>query len=244
MRLVKAVVAYDGTAFSGWQIQKTGATVQGVIHKALHQIHGRPVRTVAASRTDTGVHAEGQVIHFESESRLTDAKLKRALNYHLPPAVAVRSLVSLKSKFHARYGAKAKLYRYVIYTGRTKPVFERPHVWWLPHRLDAAAMRRAARHLTGRHDFTSFSTPGEEEKNRVRTIFRLSVLKKGQSIVIEAKADGFLYNMVRIIVGTLVQAGNGKIRPEDIPAMLAAKDRRKAGPTAAPQGLRLIKVYY
>jgi tRNA pseudouridine38-40 synthase len=177
MRLVKAVLAYDGTAFRGWQSQTNAPSVQASVHKALQQIHGRAVKTVAASRTDGGVHAEGQVIHFETDSYLTDAKLRIAMNYNLPPSVAIRSLRTVKPPFHARYGAKGKLYRYVIYTARTKPVFERPHVWWLESRLDVAAMRRAARTFVGRHDFTSFSVPSPEDKSKVRSIRSIRLRK-------------------------------------------------------------------
>ena len=182
MRLVKAVLAYDGTHFKGWQVQKNAGTVQNALNRALEQIHGHPVKTVAASRTDGGVHAEGQVVHFVSDSKLSDLKLRIAINYNLPETVAVRSLKTLKGEFHARFDARQKLYRYVIYTARTKPVFERAHVWWLAHKLDVPAMRRAAAHLVGKHDFTSFTAPGRDDRSKVRTVKRLSVVRKGDWI--------------------------------------------------------------
>jgi len=244
MRLVKAILAYDGTAFRGWQVQLNAPSVQGAVHKALQQIHGRPVKTAAASRTDGGVHAEGQTIHFQTDSKLSDAKLRIAINYNLPPSIAVRSLRSVKPSFHARYGAKSKLYRYAIYTGRTKPVFERPHVLWLPFRLNVAAMRQAAKFLIGTHDFTSYSTPSKDDKTRVRTVTSIRILKTSDRLNLEVTGPGFLHNMVRIIVGTLIHVGFGKLKPLDVQRILDAKDRRLAGPTAAAQGLTLVRVRY
>ena len=245
MRVVKAVVAYDGTSFRGWQVQANGVTVQAVLEKALHKIHGRPIKVTAASRTDSGVHAEGQVVSFSSDSRLTDAKLQTALNFNLPATVVVASLASLGSKaFHARFDAKGKLYRYRVYTGRSKPLFDRDRVLWLPHRLDVAAMRRAARLLTGRHDFTAFSTPDGRRGSKVRNLRSIVLRKAGPYLDIEVRADGFLYNMVRVIVGTLLHVGFGKLKPADVRRIFASKDRRRAGPTADPKGLSLIKVYY
>lgn len=244
MRLIRALLAYDGTAFRGWQSQPNAPSVQAAVHKALHQIHGHAVKTTAASRTDGGVHAEGQVIHFESDSYLTDAKLRIAINFNVPSSVAVRSLKTVKPPFHARYGAKGKLYRYVIYTGKTKPIFERPHVWWLPSPLDVAAMRRGAKFLVGKHDFTSFSVPSPDDKSKVRTITSIRIRREKDRLVLEVKGGGFLHNMVRIIVGTLVHAGFGKLQSVDVKRILEAKDRKAAGPTAPAQGLTLVRVYY
>ena len=244
MRLVKAVLAYDGTPFKGWQVQPNGTTVQAVLEKALHKIHGRPVKVTAASRTDSGVHALGQVVHFTTDSRLSDVKLQSALNFNLPATVVASSVASLDKNFHARFDAKGKLYRYRIHTGRARPLFDRGHVVWLPHRLDVAAMRRGAKHLGGRHDFTAFSTPDARKGSKVRHLRSLVLKRDGHYLDIEVRADSFLYNMVRVIVGTLLYVGFGKLKPADVPRILASKDRQKAGPTADPKGLSLVKVYY
>lgn len=244
MRVVKAVIAYDGSSFRGWQVQPNGLTVQAVFEKALHKIHGHKVPVTAASRTDSGVHAEGQVVHFATDSALADLRLQNALNFNLPDTVVVSSLRSMRAPFHARFDAKGKLYRYRVYASRAKPLFDRTRVLWLPHRLDIPAMRRAAKRFVGTHDFTAFSTPDERRGSKVRTLKRVSVLKHGPYIDIEVRGDGFLYNMVRVITGTLLHVGFGKFKPSDVPRILASKDRKRAGPTADPKGLSLVKVYY
>jgi tRNA pseudouridine38-40 synthase len=244
MRLVKAVLAYEGSGFSGWQVQPRAPTVQAAVEKALERIHGHPVRVTAASRTDSGVHARGQVVHFQSDSGLSDRELGKALDYNLPGSVAVVGLRTSRAPFHARFQARSKLYRYRIFNSRRKPLFTEPDVAWFPRPLDAGRMRRAARHLVGTHDFTAFSSPNGARVRPVRTVESLTVRRAGEEVRIEVKADGFLYNMARIIVGTLLAAGTGKIRPADCGRILRSRDRRLAGPTADPKGLALVKVYY
>lgn len=249
MRTLKLTIAYDGTNYAGWQFQQGRVTVQEVLEKAIERVTGRHARALASGRTDAGVHALGQVVAFRTESRLPPEVLRSALDANLPPDIAVLDVAEAPDGFRPTRHAVRKRYRYVIHDGPVRDVFRRDFVWHYRHgRLDAAAMHRAAAELLGTHDFRSFQSTGAERKNSVRTIFDILV-RRGRGggeefIAIEVEADGFLYNMVRAIVGTLVEVGRGK-RPESWPGeVLAAKDRRLAGPTAPPQGLCLVKVEY
>jgi len=244
-RVLKAVLAYEGTRFNGWQVQNKGQrTVQAEMERAVEKVTGRHVRVTGASRTDAGVHAEAQVAHFECRSKLPAPVLKRALNHYLPREIAVRSLKDVCKVFHARYGAKGKLYRYRIYASAEKPVFETALRSWVTYPLDLAKMRRAAKCLIGRHDFSAFCTSANAPANPVRTLRWLSLKREGGEIRIEARANSFLNHMVRIIVGTLVDVGCGRIRPDRMKAILESKDRRRAGRTAEARGLTLVKVNY
>lgn len=244
MRLIKAVLAYNGSFFHGWQVQKSSPTVQAAVEKALAKIHGRAVKVCAASRTDSGVHAQGQVIHFHSDARLSDRELRKALDHHLPPAISVLSLRTPDRPFHARFDAKGKLYRYTIYNGKRKPLFKGSCVSWIPYGLNIRKMRKAASVLAGKHDFTSFASPNGTSQRKVRTLQRLIVKRSGDDVIIEARGDGFLMNMLRIIVGTLVEVGRNKLHPEEMERILEARDRKAAGHTADSRGLMLVKVYY
>lgn len=199
---------------------------------------------MSSSRTDSGVHALGLVAHFRTESRLPDAKLKEALNYYLPSDVLVHSAKTVSADFHARYSAKSKIYRYTIWNDKTRPLFEAPFVLWHPRKLDTAAMKRASLFFLGRHDFRAFMDGQDDKKSFVRTIKRLSIQKKSKHIVITIEADGFLRHMVRVIVGTLIEVGRGKLEPQAIAGIVASKDRKKAGPTAKAHGLTLVRVRY
>lgn len=246
MRFLKLTVAYDGTGFFGWQWQPDRRTVQGELEAVLRRITSESLRAVASGRTDAGVHALGQVVSVATECRLPPDVLRRAMNAYAPPDLAVLDVQEAPQGFHATNDAIAKRYRYVIHDGPLRDVFSRHFAWQVRHRLDVGAMGDAARALVGRHDFKSYETAGSARACTVRTVRELSVQREAGSgrIVIEVEADGFLYNMVRNIVGTLVEVGRGK-RPSSWPGeVLAARDRRLAGATAPPQGLYLLCVRF
>ncbi|MEX2172549.1 MAG: tRNA pseudouridine(38-40) synthase TruA [Pirellulales bacterium] len=247
MRSLKLTVAYDGTRYAGWQIQPELPTVQAELERAWRQITGETIRLTASGRTDAGVHAWGQVAGVNTASELAPERLERGLNAVLPDDIIVREITDAPPSFHATHDALRKTYRYLIHSSTIRPLFDRPYVWHVPTPLEAAAMHRAGQGLVGRHDFVSFETTGSERSSTVRTITRLDV-ERGtdlpQRITIEVEGDGFLYNMVRTIVGTLVEVGRGS-RPETWPTeVLAARDRRQAGQTVPPQGLCLWRVEY
>jgi tRNA pseudouridine38-40 synthase len=247
-RWLKLTVAYDGTAYAGWQMQPDQPTVQGVVEAAWREITQEDVRITAAGRTDAGVHALGQAVGVVTESRLSTGDLHRGLNAVLPDDVSVSAVEEARDGFHATHDAVAKTYRYQIHTGRTPDVFARRYAWHFPHELDVAAMREAAQTLLGTHDFCSFESVGSERASSVRTIKSISVEggtdDMSDRVTIEVSGDGFLYNMVRAIVGTLVEVGQQK-RDVHWPAeVLAACDRRRAGQTAPPHGLFLSRVEY
>jgi tRNA pseudouridine38-40 synthase len=249
LRTLKLTIAYDGTDYAGWQYQHQKPTVQDTLEKAIEKVTGRRVRVLASGRTDAGVHALGQVVGFRTASTLPPEVFLRALNANLPRDIAVLDAAEAPEGFHAIAQVLRKRYRYRIHDGPVRDVLGRRFVWHYDYgRLDARAMQRAAVALLGTHDFRSFESSGAERKTSVRTILDLRVERgrAGQSdcITIEIAADGFLYNMVRAIVGTLVEVGRGK-QPESWPGeVLRAMDRRAAGPTAPPQGLCLMKVEY
>jgi len=248
VRTLKLTLAYDGAAYAGWQVQPGRNTVQGALEAALAKVTGAPVRVVASGRTDAGVHALGQVAGFTTDSPLGPAVLLRALNAELPRDVAVLEAVEVHEGFHPIHDAVRKRYRYLIHDGPVRDVFRRGYCWQHPGRLDAGAMHRAAQALVGKHDFSSFESSGAERLSSVRTVYAISVGRgrgaEGHLVTTEVEADGILYNMVRAIVGTLVEVGRGA-RPESWPAeVLQAADRRAGGPTAPPQGLFLVRVEY
>jgi tRNA pseudouridine38-40 synthase len=248
MKTIRLTLAYDGTAYAGWQVQPDARTVQGELEEAIRKVTGQAVRATASGRTDAGVHALGQVVAFRTGSALSADVFHRALNAELPDDVAVLSAAEAEEGFHPIRNAVRKRYRYVIHDGPVRDVFRRRYAWHYRQRLDAEAMARAAESLVGRHDFSSFAASGSERLSNVRTVSCLSVARGqgGQAdlITVEVEADGFLYNMARAIVGTLVEIGRGA-RPETWAAeALAACDRTAAGPNAPPQGLFLVQVEY
>ncbi len=244
----KLTLAYDGTDFSGWQAQPGQRTVQGALERAWREITGETIRVTAASRTDAGVHALGQVVGVHSESRLSAAELFGGINAKLPLDVVLMHIEVAPPEFHATHDARRKRYRYQIHNDRRRPLFERGRVWHVPQPLDAEAMHRAGQSLVGEHDFASFQSTGSERESTVRTLFAVEVTreagKQAAGVRIEVEGDGFLYNMVRIIAGTLVEVGVGKRDEHSLGAVLAACDRRSAGKTAPPQGLLLLRVEY
>jgi tRNA pseudouridine38-40 synthase len=243
-RWLKLTIAYDGTAYAGWQIQPSEPTVQAALESAWHEITREEVRMMAAGRTDAGVHALGQVAGVATDSQLTATALQRGLNAVLPEDVAVVALEEAPANFHATYDAKRKTYRYQIHNGRTPDVFHRHYVWHYPQPLDAEKMHTAAQALLGKHDFASFESAGSERPDSVRTLFAVEVARRGDRITIEVTGDGFLYNMVRAIVGTLIEVGKGAREPAWVVEVLASRDRRNAGQTAPPHGLFLVNVEY
>jgi tRNA pseudouridine38-40 synthase len=244
MRNIKLLLSYDGTDFSGWQRQPDRRTVQQVLEEALGWLTGVEPSTNASGRTDAGVHALGQVVHFYTASPHPPEVFVKALNATLPPDVRIRGAWEMPQAFHATLDAKGKLYRYVIDNDPIGDLFQRRYAHHVYQPLDVAAMRRAAEALRGRHDFHSFETNWPNRTSSVRTISQIAVNRVNSFVWIEVEADGFLYNMVRSIAGTLVLVGKGRWAESRVAEALAAEDRREAGPTAPPQGLFLVRVRY
>ncbi len=235
---------YDGTDFLGWQVQAQGRTVQGELEDAIRRTTGEAVRVTGASRTDSGVHAEGQVAHFDTGSDLASERFVPALNYWLPADAAVLDCREAPANFDARYSASSKLYRYrVLRSAARRPLRERFTLreW---RRLDVRAMRECAAMLVGEHDFTSFASEHTEAESNVRRVARSELVEAADEICYLVEADGFLYNMVRIIVGTLLEVGRGKMAAGEFARALEACRRDAAGPTAPARGLTLVEVRY
>jgi len=244
MAFYKITLGYDGTRFSGWQTQSNARTVQETIEHAWTEITGESVRLTASSRTDAGVHAVGQVAGVETESLLSANTLLCGLNAKLPEDVVVHSVEAVPAGFHATRDATQKRYRYQIHNDRRRPLLDRPYVWHVPQRLNIEAMHRAGQEMVGKHDFRSFQSTGSKRVSTVRTIFSVEVTWEPPLLSIEVRGDGFLYNMIRILVGTLVEVGRGRRPAGEMAAVLAACDRGVAGQTAPPQGLILLQVEY
>lgn len=242
MRRIKLTIAYDGTNYAGYQVQPNGNTVQAEVETVLAKMHGQAVKVVASGRTDARVHAKGQVIHFDTHLSMPADRFVKALNAMLPDDILVHLAEEVDSSFHARYGAKRKEYRYFVRTD-VDP-FRRHHAVTVTYALDQERMREALRMLVGTHDFTSFSVTKSEVVDRVRTIYEAELVEAGDEMYFRFVGSGFLYNQVRIMVGTLMEVGRGKYEPADVSRMLAAKDRRSAGITAPPHGLYLWNVNY
>jgi len=244
----KLVIAYDGFAYEGWQMQKTGVGVQQKVEEALAKIFPEAPRLHSSSRTDTGVHALGMVAHFEvsaSGRAITGRKLGLALNAWLPEDVRIVSASRVAKKFHARFDATRKQYRYFVLNHAAMNPLLRTTAWHVPRQLDLKLLRAAAPLFVGKHDFQSFSAnPGYKKESTVRTLTRCDIKRSGCLITFVIEGDGFLYKMCRGIVGTIVQAGLGRFQPDEIKHILAKKDRRVAGMTAQAHGLVLWKVFY
>ena len=242
-------IAYDGTPYHGWQRQKGVPSVQEAIETAIESFAGHAVRLHAAGRTDTGVHASGQVAHVDLAREWEADTVRRALNAALLRAsesVAIRAAVRVDDAFHARFSATARHYRYTILDRDWPPTTERHTVWWVPRRepLDADAMGEAARQLVGRHDFTTFRAAGCQANSPVRTLDRLAVAREGEHIVIRASARSFLHHQVRSMTGALKRVGEGRWTPDDVAAALVARDRSRCPGMAPPGGLCLLGVDY
>jgi tRNA pseudouridine38-40 synthase len=244
MRNIKLTLCYDGSDFSGWQTQPGFRTVQETLEQAIADLTDERIRVNASGRTDAGVHAVGQVVNFYSNTHHALEVLVRAINARLPPDVVVREALDMPQAFDANRDAKRKLYRYVIHDGPVPDPFRRHYCCHTRRRLDAAAMRRAAEPLRGRHDFRSFESEWPNRMSSVRTITHIAVDRAGDWIWLDVEADGFLYNMVRAIAGTLIDVGRGYWPESQVAEILQAEDRRLAGPTAPAQGLFLMRVAY
>lgn len=246
MPTFKLTIAYDGTNFSGWQNQPACRTVQGTLQTAWQEITGESPQASASSRTDAGVHALGNVVSIESSTHLVSEQLLNALNAKFPEDLILVAIEEAPAGFHATRQARGKRYRYSIHNSRSRPLFDRNFVWYVPQPLDVEVMHHAGQALVGTHDFASFQATGSQRESTVRTIKTVEV-RPGDSparVEIDVEGDGFLYNMVRIIAGSLVDVGAGRRDRQWLADALAARDRRSAGQTAPPHGLCLLKVEY
>lgn len=246
MRFLKLTIAYDGTDFAGWQVQPNARTIQQTLEDALQTITGEQIRVTASGRTDAGVHAYGQVVSLATESSLSADVLCRALNANTPHDLVVLDVAEASDGFHAIRDAVRKRYRYVIHNNPLPDVFSRAYAWHIPQPLDLDSMRGAAKLLIGTRDFASFQAAGSDRATTVRTVSELQITcdELTSRILMEVEADGFLYMMVRNIVGSLVEIGRGNHPVDWISEVLAARDRRLAGATAPPHGLFLVSVDY
>lgn len=245
MRNIKLVIEYDGTHYHGWQIQPNAVSIQETIEDRLKKIIQEEIRLIAAGRTDAGVHAIEQVANFSTKSRLDINNIQRGLNSLLPPDIAIKEISEAEQDFHARYSAKSKIYRYVILNRRFPSPLYRNFSWFIPFKLDIKEMKNAVQCLVGEHDFSSFKASGCNSHNPIREVYGISVDKDTKGFIIfEIEANAFLKQMVRNIVGTLTDVGKGKIGVSEFEEILRAKDRKKAGITAPPQGLFLAKIKY
>lgn len=235
---------YDGAGFSGWQSQPGGNTVQDALERALQAIAGVPVGVVCAGRTDAGVHATTQVVHFDVTVVRPDSAWVRGTNAHLPANIAVRWARPVADEFHARFSARARAYRYVLLNRAERPGLLTGKVGWCHRPLDLEAMRSAAAALLGERDFSSFRAAGCQAKSPVKTIYRFDIERVGDCVIFDCRANAFLHHMVRNLVGALVYVGRGRISPEGFAALVAACDRRRGAPTFAPDGLYLVGIDY
>lgn len=244
MKRVKLTVAYDGTNYCGWQVQKNGVTIESMLNDALHALTGEDIHVLGASRTDAGVHAVGNVAVFDTEARMPGDKFVYALNQRLPEDIRVQQSCEVPKDFHPRYQDTVKTYEYKILNREFPLPAYRLNTHFTYRALDEKRMQQAAGYLIGEHDFQSFCAAGAQVKTTIRTIYALCVERQGELLTIRITGNGFLYNMVRIIAGTLMKIGAGEWEPEYIKEILEAKDRQAAGPTAPAKGLTLVEIRY
>ena len=240
----RLTIAYDGSRFFGWERQPDKDTIQGKLEAVLGALQGHPVNVIGAGRTDAGVHARAMTASVVLDVTETPDALRDYLNRYLPDAIAVREVKEAAPRFHARYNALGKTYRYTVFVGEVKPVFDRKYVTMLPYVPDVERMRKAAAYLVGEHDFAAFCGNPRMKKSTVRTVDTIDIQQRKDRITFTFHGNGFLQNMVRILVGTLLEVGRGFWEPEQVQAILDSRDRRQAGPTAPPEGLCLMKVDY
>jgi len=241
----KLLIEYDGSAYHGWQIQKTDRTIQGEIEKALLRMTGEKIRIAGSGRTDAGVHALAQVANFLCAKNIRPENFCKGLDSILPEDIVIKSCVLADSEFHARYDVESKIYNYRILNRKIPSALDRNYSWLIRKKLDTTSMKLAIRHILGRHDFHAFEGAGSPRSNSIRTILQADLIKqKNGYLTFEIEGDGFLKFMVRNIIGTLVEVGLKKITPDDFKKILLSKDRKLAGATAPPQGLFLMNVKY
>ena len=243
-RRIGLLIEYDGTNYCGWQVQKNGTSVQQKLEEAVSAAVGTPTAVHASGRTDAGVHALGQVAHFDACCDIPADKFFYVLNTRLPDDIRIVRSWEARPDFHARFDAKGKHYRYVIHNSRCKSALNRLYSMYVPVPLDVERMKEAAAYMEGTHDFSAFCAAGTDIKGTVRTVYSVAVKKDGEYILIDVTGSGFLYNMVRIMAGTLIAMGKGKLTPREVGEAIAAGDRTLAGATAQPQGLFLVEVFY
>ena len=244
MKNYKLTVKYDGTRYYGWQRQPGRDTVQGKLEEVISRLCGAQIEVIGAGRTDAGVHAEAMTANAEFETRLSVIEIRDYMNRYLPDDIAVIEVSEASPRFHARYNAAGKTYRYTVFTGKIKPVFGKRYMTVLDGKPDLDIMREAAGLLVGEHDFRNFCANPKMKKSTVREIYGIDIKQKGDIITLTFHGNGFLQNMVRIMVGALLEAGFGRLGNSDIARALESEERIKAGPTAPPQGLCLVKVDY
>lgn len=237
-------VSYDGTAYSGWQIQPNATTVEGTLRQAVCTLFGADIELIGASRTDAGVHALGNVAVFDVDTKIPAPKIAYALNARLPDDIRVWQSIQVEDGWHPRHNDCVKTYEYSIYNDTFENPKKRLYSHFYYGNLDVDMMREATAYFIGEHDFSAFCSAGSQVADKVRMIYSLDVIQHGREIVLRVKGNGFLYNMVRIIAGTLIKAGTGDIRPQDIPGIIESRDRQLAGPTAPARGLTLVEIDY
>lgn len=245
MRNIKLTIEYAGTNYAGWQVQnKKYRTVQETLEKALQKVLQKRIKIIGSGRTDAGVHARAQAANFKTDSNIAIYKLQKALNTVLPDDIAVIKTEEVGLDFHSRFSAKSKVYRYTILNRPSRPAISRDTVYFFPYPLNLKLMRKDARILLGRHNFKSFQAADKKERGAVRTIKNLNITRDKDFIYIDIEADGFLYNMVRNIVGTLIEIGRGKLPEGSTKKILPARNRQLAGPAVPAKGLCLLEVKY
>ena len=245
MRNIKLTIEYDGKDFNGWQKQPSKLNIQGTIEKAIEQITKETIELNASGRTDAGVHAFGQVANFKTNSQIPIEKMAIAINTNLKKSIRIKKAEEVEERFHSRLACKRKTYRYIINNSEYGTAIYRNLETNIPMKLDVKKMQKAVKYFEGEHDFKAFKASGTSSKNSVRTIYKAEVKQMPEErIYIELTGNGFLYNMVRIIAGTLVEVGLGKIKPDEIPNIIKEQKREFAGKTLPPQGLYLVKVEY
>ena len=244
MRNIKLIIEYDGKEFNGWQRQPNKLNIQGTIEQAISKITGEDCELFASGRTDAGVHALGQVANFKTNSTIPIEKIPIALNTNLKKSIRIIDAEEVDENFHSRLSCKKKTYRYIINNSKSGTAIYRNLETNISEKLDVEKMKVAVKYFEGEHDFKAFRASGTSSKSSVRTIYNADVYMQEGRIFIELTGNGFLYNMVRIIAGTLVDVGSGKIEPKEIPSIIESRDRSKAGKTLPPQGLYLVKVEY
>ena len=241
----RAVIQYEGTRYQGWQKQvSTDNTIQGKLENILSSLEAKPVEVHSSGRTDAGVHAYGQVISFVLECEKTEKEIMEYLNRYLPQDIGVISLVQAGDRFHARLNATGKMYQYRVLNSSIPHIFDRRYVYQLEEKLDKEAMQKAISYLEGKHDFKAFTSKKNTKKSTVRTIYHIEIEEKGEELIFSFSGDGFLYHMVRILMGTILEVGLHKRQADSIPEVLESKDRSQAGFLVPANGLALLQVYY
>ncbi len=244
MRNIKLIIEYDGKGFNGWQKQPDKLNIQGEIEKAISEITGEQIELIASGRTDRGVHSLGQTANFKTNSSIPIEKFPIAINSKLKKSIVIKNAEEVDERFHSRYSVKSKTYRYTINNSKYGSAIYRNMEFHFSQKLDVNKMKQACEYFEGEHDFKAFKASGTSSKSSVRTIYKADVFEEGDRIFIELTGNGFLYNMVRIIAGTLLEVGLGKILPKEIPNIIESKDRTQAGKTLPANGLCLMRVEY